>query len=127
MQKNQSEEAFNRATASVILEWAEEEADLAVTATVNNQPLLQPREFYNTRCLEQILDKVVQKILGKDALINQIAYFKSTKKSKELTPQEWTDRIMEINRNMLWMSDQCYMMNKVTINQDIIKPNLPLE
>ena len=28
---------------------------------------------------------------------------------------------------MVWMSNQCYMMYKVTINQDIIKPNLPLE
>lgn len=127
LKNEQAEEAFNNAMAKVRDEWATEEADLAAAAALSGDPTPEPREFYNARSLERILDQVTEKIMGRDTLINQISYLKEMRKPKNLSAKEWTDRLQEINGCMIWMNDQNYKINQFTMNEDIIHKNLPLE
>ena len=85
------------------------------------------REFYCTRTLENILNRVTEEIIGEDAMIQQITYLKQTKIPAWLSSKEWIRKLNDIEKNIYWYSDQNKKIDRTTMAQDMILANIPLE
>ena len=77
--------------------------------------------------LENILNKVTKDIIGEDAVTQQVAYMKKTRKPKWMSSKEWIRKLNEMEKNIYWYSEQNKEIDRITMTQDVILPKIPIE
>ena len=76
--------------------------------------------------LEEVVEEITNRILGRNAYDNQIEYLRTTKKPRKLTVNEWIQRIQNINLHLVNMERDATLLTDREIIKDIIMPNLIL-